>query len=204
MDCSTPPALAFYTRAMSNDRTFSPRGLDVAAFAQAGAELSGEWPAAALTRLADSGAPESPAAAWPPVRWRVLGSVKPVLGGDAEVWLALSVQAQVHQTCQRCLQPAALDVVVERSFRFVRDEAQAAELDADSDDDVLVMSRRFDLQDWVEDELLLALPIVPFHDVCPAPLPMGSEPEESDEPAKPNPFAVLQALKGDKGSSGSA
>ncbi len=183
---------------MATDPSFVPRSLDVAAFARAEGSLSGVWPAAELTRLADLGAPELPAAQWAPVRWRVSGRVKPVLGGEPEVWLSLDVQAQVHQTCQRCLQPAALDLHVDRPFRFVHDEAQAAALDADSDDDVLVMSRRFDLLEWVEDELLLALPIVPLHEACPAPLPLPTEPEEEVEPSKPNPFAVLQALKGKK------
>ncbi len=183
---------------MATDRTYSPRSLDVAAFARAEGSLAGEWPAAELTRLVDLGAPEVPASTWSPVRWRVAGHVKPVLGGEPEVWLSLAVQAQAHQTCQRCLQSAAIDLEVDRPFRFVHDEAQAAALDADSDDDVLVMSRRFDLQEWVEDELLLALPIVPLHEVCPAPLPLPVEEEEAVSPAKPNPFAVLQALKGKK------
>jgi len=189
---------------MATDRSFLPRSLDVAAFARAEGTLAGEWPTAELTRLADFGAPELPAAAWPPVRWRVAGRVTPVLGGEPEVWVSLTVEAQVHQTCQRCLQPAAIDLRVDRPFRFVHDEAQAAELDADSDDDVLVLSRRFDLQEWVEDELLLALPIVPLHEACPAPLPLPVEEEDEAAPAQPNPFAVLQALKGKKPGSGSA
>ncbi len=189
---------------MSTDRTASPRHLDVSAFAQSQSELEGEWKASDLLRLVELGAPDASPATWPPGRWRVAGHVKPVMGGESEVWLDLSVHAQVQQTCQRCLQPAAIDVRIDRPFRFVRDEAQAAELDADSDDDVLVLSRRFDLQEWVEDELLLALPIVPFHEVCPAPLPLSAEADLEEAPAKPNPFAVLQALKGKKPDSGSA
>jgi uncharacterized protein len=189
---------------MATDRTFLPRSLDVAAFAQSESVLSGEWPAQELTRLGELGAPEKLPATWSPVRWRVAGRLRPVLGGEPEVWLDLEVQAQVHQTCQRCLQPAAIDLAVDRSYRFVRDEAQAAELDADSDVDVLVISRRFDLQEWVEDELLLALPIVPMHEVCPSALPLPKEEVEDVESSQPNPFAVLQALKGKKPGSGSA
>ena len=80
----------------------------------------------------------------------------------------------------------------------MRDEATAAELDADSDEDVLVLSRSFDLREWVEDELLLALPIVPLHDPeCPAPLPLPADelPEAVAEEGRPSPFAVLQSLK---------
>lgn len=181
----------------------SPRSLDVAAFAQAEGVIAGEWPASALARLAESGAPEAPVESWDPVRWRVSGHLRPVLGSESEVWLNLQVQAQVRPTCQRCLQPVSIELDIDRPFRFVRDEAQAAELDAESEDDVLVLSRRFDVQEWVEDELLLALPIVPLHDVCPQPLPV-SDAAAAEEPAeRPNPFAVLQALKGKTPGSGS-
>jgi uncharacterized protein len=81
---------------------------------------------------------------------------------------------------------------------FVDDEAAAAELDAESEDDVLVSSAHFDLLALVEDELLLALPIVPRHDACPAPLPAPSD-DLSEEP-RANPFAALAALKRGGGS----
>jgi uncharacterized protein len=181
---------------MATDRPFNPRSLDVAAFAQAQATLAGVWPAADLGRLAESGAPEAPPSTWPEVRWQVSGQQRPVLGGAPEVWLALQVQAQVRPTCQRCLQPVSIDLTIDRPFRFVRDEDEAAALDADSEEDVLVLSRRFDVQEWVEDELLLALPIVPLHEACPQPLPLSAAPVEDAPPERPNPFAVLQALKG--------
>lgn len=188
---------------MVADRSFSSRSLDVAAFAQAEGVLAGEWPAVAMGRLAESGAPEAPAVDWAPVRWRVQGHLRPVLGGEPEVWLTLQVQAQVRPTCQRCLQPVTIELDIDRPFRFVRDEAQAAELDAESEDDVLVLSRRFDVQEWVEDELLLALPIVPLHETCPKPLPLAESPLVDEVAHRPNPFAVLQALKGKEPGSGS-
>lgn len=184
---------------MAAERAFNPLALDVAAFAQAAGELSGEWPAGELPRWAHDAPPEAPAATWPEVRWHLQGRTRPVTGGAAEIWLDLRVQAQARPTCQRCLQPVEVDVEIERPFRFVRDEAHAAELDADSEDDVLVLSRRFDVREWVEDELLLALPIVPMHEICPEALPFTPEPvvDEALEaaPEKPNPFAVLAGLK---------
>jgi uncharacterized protein len=46
----------------------------------------------------------------------------------------------------------------------------------------------------VEDELILALPLVPRHDACPQPL---AAPATAEEPLaeRPNPFAALAALK---------
>ena len=95
----------------------------------------------------------------------------------------------------RCLQPVALDLEVLRPLRFVADETTAAALDADSDDDVLVASRNLDLHELVEDELLLALPLVPKHERCQRNLPMAVG-DVAAEPA-PNPFAALAALKRD-------
>jgi len=86
-------------------------------------------------------------------------------------------------------------LAVERSFRFVRSEAEAEAEDIDSEEDVLVISRALDLRKLVEDELILALPLVPRHAVCPQPLPLPQEPlPEPEEPA-PNPFAALAVLK---------
>jgi uncharacterized protein len=86
----------------------------------------------------------------------------------------------------------------ERWFHFVDGEDQAAELDAESEEDVLASTRSLDLRQLAEDELLLALPLVPRHDVCPQPLlPAMSDPLDEDA-APPNPFAALAALKRDR------
>ncbi|WP_255370034.1 DUF177 domain-containing protein [Roseateles sp. YR242] len=178
--------------------------MDVQVFAREGELLEGEWPAAALTRLADTAAAEAPAVGWPAVRWSTIGEIRTPRGSEAQIWLRLDAQAQVAQTCQRCLKPVQEEVAVSRWFRFVRDEEQAAELDMDGDDDVLALPRHLNLQDLAEDELLLALPLVPRHDVCPEPLPLAEpdELEEEEAEERPNPFAALAALK--KGTAGKA
>ena len=184
-------------------RSFDPMKLDVEAFAREGAALDGDWPAQSLPRLAESAAPESDPAQWPPVRWSAKGELRTPKGGDAQVWLELSAEAQVALTCQCCLKPVREDLAVSRWFRFVKDEDQAADLDMDSDDDVLALARNLDLRELVEDELLLELPVVPRHEECPEPLPHANV-EEDEAPAeeRPNPFAALAALK--KGTGGKA
>ena len=89
---------------------------------------------------------------------------------------------------------------IERSFRFVADEALASALDADAEEDVLALPQRLDLHALLEDELLLGLPLVPMHVICPQPLtPSGSgvqAPAEADAKADlSHPFAALLALK---------
>ncbi len=176
-------------------KSWNPLRLDVQAFARSGEFLQGEWPSTAMSRLAEVAAAESPAAGWAAVRWSLQGEEQAVLGGESEVWLQLRVSAEASPTCQRCLQPVRLPLEVDGRFRFVRDEAQAEALDAELEEDVLVLSRAFDVREWVEDELLLALPIVPLHEVCPRPLPLAVEPKPEPIEERPNPFAVLQALK---------
>lgn len=181
-------------------RQNDPLHLDVAAFAADGGQLSGRWPGASLSRLADSQAPPQDVPL-PDVAWAVQGERRAVTGGEAELWLTLHAQAPVWLTCQRCLQPYELPLTLDRRLRFVRGEAEAEALDAESEDDVLALSRWLDLRELVEDELLLALPLVPRHAVCPQPLPMavdaGPEPDGGAE--RPNPFAALQGLKLGKG-----
>lgn len=174
----------------------SPRKLDVAALARDGGRLEGTWPAVELERLAEGGAPEAPAAGWPDVQWAVQGELRTPKGGEAQVWMELQASAQVSLTCQRCLQPVQEALQLSHWFRFVRDENEAADLDADSEDDVLALPRALDLLELVEDELLLGLPLVPRHEVCPQALPLSAEEPDFEAAAeRPNPFAALAALK---------
>jgi len=178
-------------------RAFVPEKLELAAFIHDGASLEGEWPAASLERLADGAATEAPAEGWPPVRWRLLGETRQAKGAKAQAWLQVTAQAQVALTCQRCLKPVDEHIDVDRWIRFVDTEAEAAALDADSDDDVLALPRHLDARELIEDELLLALPLVPRHEVCPEPLPLADDEDAAadEEGERPNPFAALAALK---------
>lgn len=192
-------------------RAFLPEKLDIKAFIEAEAQLAGETPVTDLTRLADAASPEADLAGMLPVRWQVTGRLVPQRVGEPELWLDLTAEAELDMECQRCLHPVRERMTVSRSIRFARDEAEAARLDADSDDDVLAVSRQFHLLELVEDELIMAQPIVPRHSECPSdivnlmqddtetPVP-GSPPADAGEAepaaqAKPHPFAALAALK---------
>ena len=205
---------------MRSRAPFQPRKLDVQAFIESGETLSGQaelasWPRVAAN-LAEGVSPEQVA----PVQWSAAGRLVQRRTGGPERWLDLHIQGEVPLTCQRCLHPVGWPIDLIRSIRFVDDENAAAELDADLDDDVLAMSRHFDLLDLLEDEVIMDSPIVPRHDVCPEDVvawmrddaevtPQGlvlvpgdeqataASPDESGAAAgqKPNPFAVLASLK---------
>jgi uncharacterized protein len=89
-----------------------------------------------------------------------------------------------------------LPLKIDRRFFFVPGEDAAADLDADSEDDVLALTPSLDLHALVEDELLLALPIVPRHDQCPVAVPLVFDDESAGAEAADHPFAVLAALRG--------
>ncbi len=123
-------------------------------------------------------------------------------GSASQVWLHVQAQAHLPQICQRCLAEVDSALEVERSYRFVADEATAEAQDDAAEEDLLAISREFNLLELIEDELLMALPLVPMHEVCPVqPKMVASDADfEPDGEQKANPFAVLAALKTKKGS----
>lgn len=177
-------------------RRLDPLRLDVALLAQEGLDLHGEWPLAELPRLRQSQTlpQDAPAAV---VHWSARGELRPVAGEEPQVWLRLQARTTVWLACQRCLAPLRLELDVDQPIRFVRGEDRAEALDAESEHDVLALVPVLDLRQLVEDELLLALPIVPRHLACPTPgmpAPVGGA-----EAGAPHPFAALARLKGGPG-----
>ncbi|MBX3658695.1 MAG: DUF177 domain-containing protein [Ramlibacter sp.] len=171
--------------------------LDVAAFAREGARLQGLEPLRSRTRLLAETQGQGADLA---IRWAAVGESRPVAGGEPEVWLHLTAMAVLPLTCQRCLGPVDIPLEVERSFRFVADEETASAQDDEAEEDLLVLSRSFDLHELVEDELLMEMPPVPRHEQCPTTvtLSVADETFEAEEQGRPHPFAVLQKLKTDK------
>lgn len=172
-------------------RDFDPTHLDVEAFAKAEVTLEGAWPLTQLKRLASSVLAPAESEA---VAWHARGEHRAMRGGPHQVWLHVGATTRVLLECQRCLSPVGAEIVAQRSFLFVHGENTAAELDNDSEEDVLALTRSLDLVELIEDELLLALPLVPRHETCPQPL-LAGEPEALADDEPPHPFAALAALK---------
>ena len=179
-------------------KKFLPGVLHVQAFAQAAGVLEGADALPKYERLTEELQRPAPDRR---VTWSAAGAVRTSSSGEEEIWLHLQAATVVPLTCQRCLGPVDVPLAFDRSFRFVADEATAAALDDDVEEDLLALSTEFDLQTLVEDELLMELPVVPRHDLCPASLPYlleegATEQGVASDPAeKPNPFAVLAKLR---------
>ncbi len=168
--------------------------LDVAAFAKANAVIEGEEPVSAFERLAQEAHASVDGMM---VSWYAEGEHEPETGGPGQLWLHLDVEAQLPMQCQRCLGSVTVPLHVERSFRFVKDEATAETLDDEAEEDVLALNKDFNLRQLIEDELLMALPFVPMHEACPESVPMASSDTdfEAANEEKTNPFAVLAGLR---------
>jgi uncharacterized protein len=179
----------------------NPRRLNLFSLAKPSMEeplLAGLLPIHTLQRLSESLHPQAHTPT-DTLAWRVRRELRPAPAGHGEpvLWLHLEVQGQVALTCQRCLQAVEEPLNIQRSIRFVAHEQEALAEDLDSDEDVLALTETFDAMEWLEDECLLALPLVPVHDKCPQPLPL---PNNEDAEETPHPFAALAQLKKTSGS----
>ena len=178
-------------------KDYSPDRLDIKAFVQAGAHISGHDSLLKYKRLAQEAKGLHPDLH---VDWQATGELRAVPGEAGEHWLHLQAHSAFPMVCQRCLGPVDVLLGVERSFRFVADEATAEALDDEVEEDLLALSREFDLKELIEDELLMSLPVVPRHDECPVHVPMEvvDEDFEAANAEKPNPFAALANLRAPK------
>lgn len=178
---------------MNNE--FAVRRLDVRSFAEEAGELGGEQPLDNFGRLVAETDPGRTTGA--AVSWSARGELRNPGHVQPEVWLHLKARALLPLTCQRCLGPVEVGLDVNRSFRFVADENQAAIEDEHSEEDVLALDGSFDLVALLEDELLMELPAVPRHEVCPEPVQLAAADAQFEEAnaLRVHPFAQLEKLK---------
>jgi DUF177 domain-containing protein len=179
----------------TSSRDPDPRRLDVAAFAAGGGKLEGRWPAERLVRLSAATLAPEDGAPRADIDWRVLGERRVLDSAGSQPSLLIGADTEVTLECQRCLQPMTLPLHAARRIFFVDGEEAAAALDAEVEDDVLALAPALDLSELIEDELLLALPLVPRHAHCPEPLPRAFIEENAGADPADNPFAALAALK---------
>ena len=175
-------------------KEFGAKSLDVVRFAEEGAALAGEEQVRQHPRLMSETDGRGGAAA---IHWSASGELRNPGHVQPEVWVHLKAETHLPLTCQRCLGVVEVPILVDRSFRFVSDEDAAAAQDEQSDEDVLALSRGFDLLGLLEDELLMELPLAPRHAACPVPVKLEVADEDFDSPGvqRENPFAVLGKFK---------
>ena len=171
--------------------------LNMPAFAQEGVPLIETTLLSNMQRLAQEVQGLQPDSS---VGWEARAELRVGSGTEADVWLHLQAKTAIALTCQRCMGAVETPIEVDQWYRFVASEDVAMAEDDQSEEDLLVMEPQFDLLAVLEDELLMALPLVPMHDQCPvAPTLSAGEIEAIGEAGeKPNPFAALAQLKNKK------
>lgn len=108
-------------------------------------------------------------------------------------------QVDATLICQRCLEPVVIPLDSQCAVGFVESDEAARSLPGHYEP-VILDDESLDLVSLIEDELLLALPVVPTHPIGTCQHPPGFESdtaEPEDEAVKPNPFSVLAKLKRD-------
>jgi uncharacterized protein len=196
MDLSLDIPQFSYTAGM--DKKIDLKHFNVKAFARDGGSAQGQQSLVQFERLSDlAWSMEGQDTAVPQVSWSLTGEMVPVTGADAEIWLHLAADVRLPMQCQRCMGPVVVEVFSDQSFRFVVDEGTAEAQDDESEEDLLVLAPEMDVWALIEDELIMSVPIVPKHEICPESVTLSAADEAFEEAlaAKPNPFAALAQLK---------
>ena len=108
------------------------------------------------------------------------------------------VRSSLKLECQRCLERLELPVDARVSLAVIEVAAEAERLPEEYAP-ILIEEDRLPLLDLVEDELLLAIPQIPRHELeqCPIKIEVTDSTTMDQEPddERANPFAVLAGLK---------
>jgi uncharacterized protein len=185
-----------YTAGM--DKNFDLKRLNIKAFARDGTRIQGVKELPFFVRLAEISVrldgPNEPQNA---VSWEIEGEMRSLAGGETQIWLHLMAELSLPLQCQRCMGAVEVKVSSNQSFRFVADEASAEAEDDECEEDLLVLTPEVDVWELMEDELIMSVPLVPKHSICPILVPMSVADEAFEEAleARPNPFAALAQLK---------
>lgn len=132
------------------------RSIDGFAFSRQCGEVRGSLSTAQSTRVVASGAQEV----------RVDYAVRGIVTALGKPGLQVSARGDVVLVCQRCLEPLAQPIDVDVELELSDD--QAAIDAADDDVDRVLATHAMPVEQLVEDEVLLCLPMAPRHARCQA------------------------------------
>lgn len=172
-------------------KTELPRMLNPFKFAEQHSRLAGELALDVMPRLHDV------------CHFKQEGVVKFFLAGGIDqqgfCYLKGEVDADIKLQCQRCLQPMDYHVKTEFFLSPVHDEKEEAKLPLAYEALYLIQPEiEIALLNIIEDEILLALPLVPKHSAkkCTTKkvLP-SSKIEDAQKTKSSHPFAALKKLK---------
>jgi uncharacterized protein len=114
------------------------------------------------------------------------------------VYLKGKAVTELTLLCQRCMTPYTTEVTVDFSFSPCKTEAEIDELPDAYDPIECNEIGEVRLHQLIEDELIVAMPIIPMHeeiDCNQGSKDMAVGEIEPAQEERPNPFAVLEKLK---------
>ena len=165
-----------------------PEQLDFVQAARKASKINGYWPIKRLERLAamvldDQGQIEAE------LEFDVQGRLRTVSG---------HVEAKLPVTCQRCMQAMTLELDSQFRLALISDESKAALLPEEFEPLILDEDNRVNIPVMLEDELLLAMPLVVLHETDCSDYLQAQKKRQAleDEQGlkKDNPFSVLKDL----------
>jgi len=167
--------------------------LDTLAFTERGEELSSKCSVTLFSRAIE-GLPKQDKTQM--IDWQLRGETD----SAGHRLLRVRLEGAIRLECQRCLEAFDYPVQTENAFLLVESESELAigEDDPEALERILI-ARKFDGFELLEDELILSLPYVPVHDVCPnlSDEFFTDDEEEAESAKRKNPFKVLKQLKKD-------
>lgn len=165
-----------------------PESVDAWRMVSARRSFQGSLPIAAMPRLCEALADDA-------------GSAQYQLdfGRDefGTAYVEVRVQAPLWLVCQRTLEPFVMPVTVDSRLGLIRSEQEEAALPGGVEPLLVGENDKLSPVDVIEDELLLALPLVPVNPDSAPPEEVTRPPAEAipAEERPDNPFAVLRELK---------
>lgn len=198
----------------------NPQALDIFALARAAGHAEGTLALSQLSRMVTEVPADAPGEAHAMrFSWSATGYMQgrdDASGRAVQTpHLHLQVEGAVWLDCQRCLAPFEQPLAVDAHYRIVASEAALGQIDPEDEVDAIVGSRRFDLVDLIDEEIALAVPMVPKHEICPVvheSLASGADGadavdleqidalearlREQADAARQRPFAALAGLAG--------
>jgi uncharacterized protein len=118
------------------------------------------------------------------LRYRLEGGID----AEGRFCLILGVSGSVSLICQRCLDRLDFPVEIDARLELAREPREIVQ--AEDDIDRVLAAKEMDVAALVEDEVILALPMVPKHERCAI-----GEDHGAAVPARETPFGALIALK---------
>jgi len=167
-----------------------PATIDPIQLAERGARLTGTLPLKGMSRLTQN-CPDDAGDVFIDLAFE---------RGEGEKVLLMrgALRATLHVRCQRCLE--GMDLAIEAAPWFILARSEKRQDMLEDEPDILVADKPLSLSGLVEDELLLALPMVPMHELsrCPARAHVAAGVDSGAKPteeARKSPFSVLSRLK---------